>query len=101
MVIIGATFREQNKKLLVLGKTPTADSTIVRKHGRLPNFSCVTGIYRAGARKVGRRWRAVPHASGPKNLFFSGIVPPLYFIPSEARCSLYGTYETPVGLGIA
>ncbi|HEF5151261.1 hypothetical protein [Burkholderia multivorans] len=35
---------EQNKKLLVLGKTLTADSTIVRKHGRLPNFSCGTGF---------------------------------------------------------
>ncbi|MDN7742938.1 hypothetical protein QZM78_02645 [Burkholderia multivorans] len=76
MVIIGATFGDQNKKLLVLGKTPTADSTIVRKHGHLPIFSCATGIYRVGARKPGRRRRAARHASGPKNLFFSGIVAP-------------------------
>jgi hypothetical protein len=73
MVIIGATFGDQNKKLLVLGKTPTADSTIVRKHGHLPNFSCVTGIYRVRARKASRRWRATRHASAPKNLFFPAL----------------------------
>ncbi|HEF4768960.1 hypothetical protein [Burkholderia multivorans] len=42
---------EQNKKLRVLGKTPTIDSTMVRKHGRLTNFSCGTGIYRAARGK--------------------------------------------------
>ncbi|HEF4729944.1 hypothetical protein SB379_01940 [Burkholderia multivorans] len=101
MVIIGATFREQNKKLLVLGKTPTADSTIVRKHGRLPNFSCGTGIYRAGARQVCHRWRAVRHASGPKNLFFSGIVPPYTSFHQRYDVPYMEHIKRPSGWGIA